>query len=253
MVARSAPLPNLRKFFVPDPGMEMLSADLAGADARVVAWEADDEDLKDAFKSGLKIHLKNARDIFPEETKGISDEGIKATDYPGGIYHDCKTAVHATNYGARAKTVAMHCGWTVKEADRFQKTWFSLHVGILRWHNRVNRELQSTRTVSNRFGYRIVYFDRVEKLLPEALAWVPQSTVALNCSFGALAVEENLPYVELLSQVHDEVVMQYPISWGTNPNLQLLKDTLRVLIPYEDPLVIPWTFKRSRRSWGECA
>ena len=252
MVARSAPLPNLRKVFVPDRGMEMLSADLAGADAQVVAWEADDEDLKDAFKSGLKIHLKNARDIFPEKVKGMSDEAIKATDYPGGIYHDCKTAIHATDYGARAKTVAMHCGWTIRDADHFQRTWFGLHPGILRWHNRVDRKLQSTRTVSNRFGYRIVYLDRVEKLLPEALAWVPQSTVALNCSFGALEVEDNLPYVELLLQVHDEVAMQYPISWGTTANLEILKKTLTITIPYEDPLTIPWTFKRSRKSWGEC-
>ena len=46
MVAQSIPLPNIRKIFIPDPVYILIDSDLAGADAQVVAWEADDEDLK---------------------------------------------------------------------------------------------------------------------------------------------------------------------------------------------------------------
>lgn len=248
MVARSAPLPNLRKLFVPDPGMEMLSADLSGADAQVVAWEAGDEDLKAAFRAGLKVHIKNARDVFPEKVKGYSDEAIAASP----LYHACKTAVHASNYGARPRTVAGHCGWTTVEAESFQKVWFGLHPGILGWHRRTDRELQTNRSVRNRFGYRIVFFDRVEKLLPEALAWIPQSTVSLVCLRGGLQVRESLRSVQLLLNVHDELVMQYPWSWAKPANLETLRQTLEVTVPYDDPLIIPWSFKRSRKSWGDC-
>lgn len=57
-------LPNVRKLFIPDPGYTIYEADLRGADAMVVAWEADDEDLKDAFRRGLDVHAKNAEDML---------------------------------------------------------------------------------------------------------------------------------------------------------------------------------------------
>ena len=39
-------LPQIRKFFVPDPGKILFDVDLAGADAQIVAWEANDEPLR---------------------------------------------------------------------------------------------------------------------------------------------------------------------------------------------------------------
>ena len=56
-------LPNIRKLFVPDPGYVIFDADLAGADAQVVAAEAGDSDLLAAFKGGLDVHTKNATDL----------------------------------------------------------------------------------------------------------------------------------------------------------------------------------------------
>ena len=53
MVAQNIILPNIRKFIVPDPGYLIVDADLSGADAQVVAWEADDADLKEAFRDGV--------------------------------------------------------------------------------------------------------------------------------------------------------------------------------------------------------
>ena len=49
-------LPNVRKLFITDPGYVMYEADLKGADAQVVAWEAEDDDLKAAFRAGVDIH-----------------------------------------------------------------------------------------------------------------------------------------------------------------------------------------------------
>lgn len=250
MVAKTAPLPNIRKFFIPDPGYYIADADLTGADAQVVAWEAGDEDLKTAFRSGVNVHIKNARDVFPEKTKGLTDEAIKATNFPGGIYHDNKTAVHATNYVGAAKTVAASLGWLVKEAEEFQYKWFGLHPKILEWHNRIENQLTETRSVSNKFGYRIVLFDRVETLLPKALAWIAQSTVALTCIKGALSLDE-IERIQLLLQLHDNLVFQYPFSARIKLDRKEMKKALEVTIPYDDPLIIPWSFKESKISWGD--
>src|SRR5215213_5100571 len=86
----SVDLPNIRKLFIPDPGYTIFDCDLSGADAQVVAWEAEDEDLKAAFKKGLKIHAKNAEDIFKEEFLSAPGD-IKTKSTPKGkLYDQCK-------------------------------------------------------------------------------------------------------------------------------------------------------------------
>jgi len=248
-------LPNVRKLFVPDPGMVMAECDLSGADAQVYAWDADDKDLMEAFKKGLKIHLKNAKDVFADKVKGWSDEAIKATDYPGGIYHDCKRGVHATTYGVQARSLAGKIGWTVKEAETFQRNWFGLHPAILNWQKHTSRCLHGLvegnppRTIINKFGFRIVYFDRVENVYTEALAWKPQSTVAINCVKGMLALEEQTPWVQILMQVHDSLIFQFPID-RMKDLMQIHAALHSVVVPYDDPLTIPWGIKMSLKSWG---
>lgn len=242
MVAQTIALPNIRKFFVPDPGMIIADVDLSGADAQVVAWEAEDEDLKAAFRRGLKVHAENAKLMF----EGLAGSDGKKEPY----YSQCKQGVHATNYGASARTIAATLGWTVHRADGFQQKWFGAHPGIKSWHERIEKQLYETRSVSNRFGYRIVYFDRVAGLLPEALAWIPQSTVALNCILGALNLDEQLPWCEILLQVHDSLVLQFPVS--RLPQITEIRELLHITTPYDDPLEIPWSLSLSRTSWGDC-
>jgi len=241
-------LPNIRKLFVPDPGYDIYDADLTGADAQVVAAEAEDADLLSAFKDGLDIHDKNAADLW--EKAYTSLEGTTKIGPKAARRKQCKSAVHATNYGASARTLALTLGWSIHEAETFQTRWFKLHPGIVAWHERVGSELRTQRTATNRFGYRIIYFDRIDSLLPQALAWIPQSTVALTCFRGALQLDEKVKEAELLLQVHDSLVFQIPqrTSRGTKEILAILENP----IPYNSPLVIGWKLSKSNVSWGEC-
>lgn len=237
-------LPNVRKLFVPDPGYTIYEADLKGADAQVVAWEADDEDLKAAFRAGLDVHSKNAEDMW----------GTAFTQLTGHARYvkrqQNKVAIHATNYGANYRTIAKTLGWTNHEAERYQRRWFSIHPRIkTNFHGGVDRALQRDRTVWNRFGFRRVYFDRIENCFAEGLAWIPQSTVALNTFYGAFALEEKLPEVEILLQVHDSLVFQAKRELSVSE----LQQALSVTVPYDDELVIPWDIKLSKKSWGDVA
>lgn len=274
MVAK-IPLPNVRKFFVPDPGMVIAEIDLAGADAQVVAWEAEDDDLKAAFRGGIKIHIKNARDVYPERTANMTDEELKGTDKSGGVYHDCKRMIHGTNYGGSAKTISAIIKQPIAYVDDFQHRWFNLHPGIYEWQRRTERHLQGAqcwncnamattpgkcgecgsplgRTVRNAFGYRRVYFDRIDGILPEALAWTPQSTVAINTSRTMLQLEAQISWVQLLLQVHDSIIFQFPKErLKDEPSMNALRAALPVTIPYPDPLTIQWGLGYSEISWGD--
>lgn len=240
-------LPNVRRFFLPDPGYILFDVDLAGADAQIVAWEADDEPLKQAFRDhaagkGPKVHCVNAKAIF----------GAKAG--PDGktdpYYSRAKAGVHLTNYGGKARTCAAALSISTREAEQFQNEWFRLHPAIREWHERTQHSLETTRSVRNPFGFVRTYFDRIEGLLPEALAWVPQSTVAIIIDTAYNRITATLPEVQILLQVHDSLVGQCPkAKW---PHYKpLIREALRVVVPYADPLIVPTGLKTSCISWGD--
>lgn len=230
-------LPNIRSIFIPDDGMTFFDMDLDRADLQVVAWESDEPEFKQILREGVDVHSVNAKDM--NITRQLA-----------------KSWVHGTNYGGGPRTMAKNCGLTIHTAEQMQKRWFQIHPGIYAWHKRIENMLKTKRYVENKFGYRRYYFDRVDGLLPEALAWVPQSTVACVINrawvkiFNTLGERGNKT-VEVLLQVHDSLAGQFPTALQDQiPSL--LKDAARVTIPYSDPLVIPVGIKTSDRSWGDC-
>jgi DNA polymerase I-like protein with 3'-5' exonuclease and polymerase domains len=240
-------LPNVRKFFLPDPGHILFDVDLAGADAQIVAWEADDAPLKQAFRDhaagkGPKVHCVNSIAIFGDKA---GPDG-KTDPY----YSRAKAGVHLTNYGGKARTAAAALSVSIAAAEYFQRRWFELHPAIAEWHERVLHSLHTTRSVRNPFGFVRTYFDRLDNLLPEALAWVPQSTVAIIIDTAYNRITENLPEVEILLQVHDSLVGQCPISRWPILKPEIHK-ALTVEVPYADPLIVPTGLKTSLRSWGD--
>lgn len=264
---RSYPIPNVRKLITPDNGCEIASIDLSGADAQTVAWESDDADLKAAFRAGVKIHAHNAKVMF---------KGRAITGFEQPYYDLCRTGCHLVNYVGGIDELAHAMGFSRSEAKEFRDYWFQLHPGIPRWHARIEDQLQRTRTVTNKFGYRRFYFDRIEGILPEAIAWIGQSHTACVCNraidrleawenitWGMASKEDFEPWViessrevldlgfELLSQVHDELVFQYPVL-NRDRLLSTVYRLVHLPIPYDDPLVISWGLKTSQKSWGEC-
>lgn len=248
-------IPKVRKIFIPDPGYLIADIDLSGADAQVVAWEADDPDLKAAFRAGEKIHEKNARDIFGGRYDALSGDRKDGGSPKGALYNACKAAVHATNYVGSAKTLHLtpHIAWPLHDCLSFQRRWLKeLHPGIEAWHHRTEHQLRTTHTISNPFGYSITFFDRPDSVLPEALAWKAQSVVAHVTFLGALRLRRAFPYIDLLLQVHDSLVFQLPIHRANAGTLDAIRRELEIVVPYPDPLIIPWGLSLSSKSWGDC-
>lgn len=240
-------MPNVRTMFTPDPGMMLFEADLKGADAQVVAWEADDEDLKAAFRAGIDVHAKNAEDMLGKEFTSLSLDDPQRKK----LRSKNKTCVHAANYLVSDRTLAANANMTVHEAGRFINRWFQLHPKIkTNFHGKIERSLATTRSVSNAFDYTIRYFDRIEQCMTNAVAWIPQSTVALVSTYGAVAARKLFPNIFNL-QVHDSLIFQLPIA-TFRQQLPQVGELLRVKVPYPDPLYIPWELKMSPTSWGDC-
>ena len=222
-------LPNIRKLFVPDPGFTFFDLDLDRADLQVVVWEAGDKELKQMLREGVDMHVENAKLL-------------------GCTRQLAKVWVHGTNYGGGPRTMAVHCGLTVRRAEQMQTRWFQIHPGIKRWQERTNEQLKRG-FVQNVFGYCWYQFDRPN--LPDALAWQPQSVVGRVINTAWQRIHEQAPFIQVLLQVHDSLAGQFPTHRKAEA-LATLKQLATVQVPYPDPLVIPTGIKTSEISWGAC-
>lgn len=228
-------IPNLRKIFIPDTGFIMGEFDLKSADAQVVAAEAEEwELLRQLTDPNFDLHQLNA-DRWGIPTKR----------------QNCKSIVHGTNYGGSPFAVAKATGLAEGFIRECQKDWFSRYPGIKDWHQKISHQLMTRRFIENRFGYRRFYFDRIDDLLKEALAWIPQSTVAIVTNLGIRNVKRNLPHIRFSLQTHDSATFQWA-SWLPATTPQDIRQQMLIAIPYKHPLTIDVAFKTSEKSWGDC-
>lgn len=232
-------LPNIRKMFCPDPGYAIGSWDLDRADLQVVAWRACEFDpngptneLKQALKEGADLHQINA-------------------DIIGSTRDGAKIFIHGTNYVGSARTMARHAGVTVHAAEKMQRRYFEARPGIKRWHQDLERQLATTRSIKSIYGFECQFFDRPETLLSKAAAWEPQHTVAMVINIGWMNLYRLHPDIDGLMQVHDELVVQAPALPDMTETTKRVKSALEVVVPFSDPLVIPVSGKWSTKSWAE--
>ena len=222
----------IREMFIPDPGKIWVKADLKQADARVVAWLADDRVLKKLFNSGEDIHKQVAALMFNKPVSDITKEERELA----------KRAVHSTNYGIGPVTFAKNAGITKQKAEICISDYMRTFPNVRSvFQANVDIALRQNRTLITPFGRKRVFFDRYsDTLLREAYAYVPQSFVADYINLALAGLETELPEgANLLLQVHDEIDLQcYP------SDLELVKSLLRKHIErpifvYTDYLTIP--------------
>ena len=251
-------MPPVRELFIPDPGYLIADVDLDRADLQIVVWEADDADLKRQLRLGVDIHIINGAGLGAQR---IPPEDELIESHPEYPEHKkrlaywrqfAKNFCHGTNYGGSGRTMGRVCGITTAHADALQRKWFGMHPGIKEWHSDVEDQLLIDKTVRNAFGFHRIYFDRPEGLLPEALAWIPQSSVAIIINKGWDNLCTHLSTkVEVLMQVHDSLVMQWPKRLDPGIRQEVQRQML-IPVPYDDPLTIPVGLKVGDKSWGDC-
>lgn len=251
-------LPNIRRMYGPDPGYTFFDMDLDRADLQVFAWEIEDEILKAALRQGVDMHLMHVYlldGVDPPPLEELVEGHPRYKDHRGPRKHKrefSKVFCHAVDYYAQDKTLSEHTGWSVHEVGKARKRYLSIHPNIEPYWAELDKQIKKRRYVENKFGYRWYIFDRVEGELPNAIAWIPQSTVGNVINRAWLNIHNNLPEVQVLIQVHDSLAGQGPTHL-TEKWVPALEREARIVIPYPDPLIIPVGVKTSPLSWGDCA
>jgi DNA polymerase-1 len=239
-------LPNVRKLFVPDPGMTFFDLDLSKADLRVVVWESDEQEMKAILRQGGDPYVIVAREYYRDPTieKG---SGIKGTKYD-----TFKRFCHGTHYLGKPPGLAKRLGLTVHEADRAQKWYFGKFPAIRKYLDDLEQQVLKRRMVQNVWGYKLHILDRVEgTLMNEVAAWKASSTVSVLINKAYSNIYRNIKPVQVLLQVHDSLAGQYPTDRGDLYKSAIISQAT-IQLPYSDPCVIPVGIKTSTESWGGC-
>lgn len=237
-------LPPIRNLILPDPGWVLVDADFDRADAQIVAWSANEPELKRIMQLGIDVHSENAA-------------WVHALTHIPVTRQKMKSGVHLTNYGGKANTLANTLGITKPHAAAFQAHWFKRFPGIKRWHEDTKTKLRLTHQLRNVWGFRRFYFERlnteaaVDQVLPQALAWLGQSGVAIAINHAMKQVRREFPRsdLRLKLQVHDSLLMA--VRQELCPEIfPHIIEAMKVRIPFDDPLYIPVSLKWSDTSWG---
>ncbi len=235
-------LPNVRNLFIPDPGFTFFDIDLDSADLRIVAWEAELSEMKAMLAEGKKVYVEVMKEFYhnPSMTKDAPE------------YRIFKSLCHGTHYLGKAAGLSSRLGLGVHEIDKIQKWYYGKFPGLKKWQDHVCEQVTKRRMVENIFGNRMYFFDRIEgTIFNQAIAWIPQSTVGLLINRAYVAIDRELPDVQILLQVHDSLAGQYPTHLGDYMRDQIVEKS-KIVLPYSDPLIIPVGVKTSRSSWGDC-
>ena len=243
-VSELVDLPNIRKLFVPDDGKTWFDLDGDSADLRVVTGESGCRQMQAYFAAGAKPYVEIAREYYhdPSITK-------KHTSY-----RYMKALCHGTNYGGEPAGLSARVGLLVHDVERIQKWYFGMCPEIRDWQEDIKKQIVDRGWVENPYGYRLFNWDRPSrKLLNEALAWTPQSTVGIWINKIAVLLDAE-PWLELLLQVHDSLDGQYPSYMGDQAKGRIIELGNSVKIPCRTgTITVPTGLKTSQASWGECA
>jgi len=215
---------SLRSIFVADPGMKFCNLDLEQGDSRNVGalcWNYLVEEFGEAF-AGAYLDACESGDLHTTVTKmayknlpwgSAPDREVAETlAYKHYEYRFLsKKLGHGSNYLATPPTMALHARVPLQIAKDFQKEYFSAFPCIPEWHKKVFWALENLRFLESPFGRRRFFFDRPKESSTrrEAVAHVPQSMTGDEINTGILKLWR-ADRVQLLVQVHDSILFQYP-------------------------------------------
>ncbi|WP_339821569.1 DNA polymerase I [uncultured Parasphingorhabdus sp.] len=199
---------QIRQAFVAAPGNVILAADYSQIELRLAAHIADVETLKDAFANGEDIHNRTARELF-----GAEDRDARAR---------AKTINFAILYGISRWGLAKRLEVDPDEAQAMIDTYFERFPGINQYISKTLQSVRETGYTETLFG-RKTWFERIKS--PNQAERQGSERAAINAPIQGTSAdiikramarmlpalaEAGLDKVQMLMQVHDELVFELP-------------------------------------------
>lgn len=238
--------PRFKSFIVADPGYIMVEIDKAQAEWVVTAYLSGDADMMMVIEEGLDAHVytghkisKLPLDIVERESKIVGHttdpyeiERLRRADLPelfDGTYPNAflprifsirqagKKSNHALNYKEGYKRFALENEMEERDAKPIVEGYRASYPGLTNYWDEVFRKLEKDRTLTNCFGRKCRFLGMLDhETHKKAISFVPQSTVGDLVNRGLIDIyrqrQQPMYDLDLLTQVHDSVLLQFPIN-----------------------------------------
>ena len=234
--------PKFKVFLEADDDMVLVEIDKRQAEWLDVAYLSGDANMIEVAEKGIDAHIRTAHLMFqvPEEMikreakiiGGSTDSGwirqrreemipeILQYDPPHSM--SCRQAGkksnHSFDYRLSPDGFSFQYLVELKEAKRCYILYHGGYPGIKQWYQQTEAKLSEGRTLTNFFGRKRVFMDRWgDDLFKAAQAYVPQSDIGDLLNWGIIKIyhdnlEKYMREIDQIGQVHDSLLIQYPVD-----------------------------------------
>jgi len=204
---------RIRECFIAPPGAQLVSADYSQIELRIMAHLSGDENLRRAFRDGEDVHRATAAEVFGVPLSAVEPDHRRVA----------KVINFGLIYGMSSFGVAQNLGIDRGTAQTYVERYFARFPGAKRYMDETRRRAKEMGYVETVFGRRL--------WLPELKSGAPvrrqaaeraainapmQGTAADLIKLAMIAVQDFLEKKNLktmlIMQVHDELVLEAPIS-----------------------------------------
>lgn len=253
---------EFKKFLVADPGYCFLEVDKRQAEWVAVAYLSGDAAMIAAVEAGIDVHTATAMEMFKVDAATVkidhklcahvtnADEILRLrredpvlsklvnSNWPRSMsLRQCgKKSNHGLNYDEGANGFAMINEIEISEAKKIVDMYHRIYPGIRIWYESIKQELKkNNRILTNCFGRSVRFMGAWgDDLWKSAYSCLPQATVVDSLNQGMEKIYEDNRLCgkggfngDVLAQVHDSVLMQFPIAvLEHRENFEFIRDLI---------------------------
>lgn len=256
---------SIRSQFIASENHVLIQWDLAKAESWIVAWLADDYNMKQSLLHG-DLHTDTAANALfhvPKEqvTKVMRYTG-KRWNHASAYRMGYKKAMQVVN-GESDKPPFLVV--SLAESKKYSNAWHGYYPNIKgRWWKEIEDKARANRILVNTYGVPHTFFERWgEELFKQMTAWEPQSTVAVHMN-GMIHPELGIPggvtevynqfvktkVFKIVNQSHDSIIADVPRALVDDVLIPVTNLLRRPLVVNGEDFTIPVDAELGER-WGE--
>jgi DNA polymerase-1 len=202
---------KIRRAFIAEKGMKLLSVDYSQIELRLAAHMADIPALKEAFTRGDDIHAMTASQVF----------GVPVAGMDPMVRRRAKAINFGIIYGISPFGLALQLGIEQSEAKAYIEAYFQRYPGIRVYMDRTKRFARERGYVTTLFGRRC-YMPGINDKNPARRSFMERASINAPLQGTAAdiikramirippALQQRGLKAKMLLQVHDELVFEVP-------------------------------------------